>query len=194
MNYRKNSNQTAQQSKKQKAQPLYIKQVGDTAISVLPTFLQNGAVLVKIQRKDGENVRKLQAKVKIHRFQNIDFSAPQGTVICEAMDGIPPATCAELGYRNDGLGYLRTFLCTISNAKTVECRIDCTVCEQDQNKHLVSVGDYVHTEKITLPLQNVRDMACVIALAYDAELERQAQREKAPQKSTSRALDIDYDG
>ena len=61
--------------------PLYVCQRGNTTISVLPTGLRYGAVAIRLQRKEEEQIKKLQCKVKISRISTLDYSVPAGTVM-----------------------------------------------------------------------------------------------------------------
>lgn len=191
---KKNNKYTPTRQSQPAPKPLYISQRGDTIIAVLPTFLRRGAIVVKIQTQGGDKQKKLQAKAAVKRFAELDFCAPVGTVIAEAVDVIPPETCADIGYRDDGKGYARALTVTILDGGQVQVMIVCTLCARDEEGHICSVGDYSHAEKIILPAKDMQDMADAITAAYRAAQAEANQLRPKRQYKSSRKADVDYDG
>ena len=172
--------------------PMYMCQRGNTAISVKPTWLHRGAVAIRLQHQEGEQVKKLQCKTKISCISALDYSAPVGTIIAEAVDTLPPETCAKLGYREDGKGYIRTLSVTMLDDAQVQVSIVCTFCTRDDDGHICSTGQYSHTEKIILTVDDVKEMVKIIQLAYEAELARSEKRKPQRQYQDSKKVDVVY--
>ncbi len=174
--------------------PLYVCQRGNTTISVLPTGLRYGAVAIRLQRKEEEQIKKLQCKVKISRISTLDYSVPAGTVIAEAVDIIPPETCAEIGYRDDNKGYARTLSVTVLDDENVQITIICTLCSRDDQGHICSIGQYRHIEQITLTVADVKEMVKIIQLVHDAELTNAERSKNKKLYRGSKEVDVAYEG
>ncbi len=174
--------------------PLYACQRGNTTISVLPTGLRYGTVAIRLQRKENEQIKKLQCKVKISRVSAIDYSAPAGTVIAEAVDIIPPETCAKIGYRDDNKGYARALSVTILDDAHVQVTIICTLCSRDDQGHICSTGKYKHIEQIVLTVGDVKEMVKIIQLVHDEKLTNEERIKNKKQYRGSKNADVAYDG
>ena len=182
----KSSNQT------KSSKPMYVCQRGDTTISILPTGLRYGVVAIRLQHKEDEKTKKLQCKIKISRISALDYSAPAGTVIAEAVDIIPPEACAKIGYRDDNKGYARALSVTMLDDSQVQIMIICTLCVRDDEGHICSTGQYSHTEKIILTVDDVKEMVKIIQLAYEAELASSEKRKPQRQYQDGKKVDVVY--
>lgn len=172
--------------------PLYVCQRGNTTISVQSAWLHRGAVAIRLQHKENEQIKKLQCKIKISRISELDYSAPAGTIIAEAVDTLPPETCAKLGYREDGKGYIRMLSVTMLQDAQVQVAIICTLCARDDEGHICSIGQYSHMEKIILTVDDAREMVKIIQLAYEAERASSEKRKPQRQYQDSKKVNVAY--
>lgn len=168
-----------------RVRPIYTVSKGQSRLYVLPAY-RKGAVTVRIEHTDGENVKKLCCAVKTNLVLAMEHNAPQGTVTLSAVDIISPEKCVEKGYRDDGLGYVRTLLVTPSGENKVMCSITCTLGERDEEGHICSCGDYSHIEQIELTSQEIAALTAavkaVVLAAEQEENEKAVQPKPAPQR------------
>lgn len=178
--------------------PLYQKQERNAVLTVWPVF-RRGGVIIKIQTdaEDDSKTRKLQCQAKIRDFSRLDYAAPAGTVLMEAVDVISPEKCQQLNYREDGKGYTRRLTVTSIGHEEIQIDICCTLCVQNEDGSLSRWGKYSHTESITLRTADVRQMAKAICAAYQAHLEALSQPAPAKRQRHPRAergLEVQYAG
>lgn len=181
-------------SNSKSVRPMYMCQRGNTTISVQPAWLHRGAVAIRLQHKEDEQIKRLQCKIKISCISELDYSAPAGTIIAEAVDTLPPETCAKLGYREDGKGYIRMLSVTMLQDAQVQVAIICTLCARDDEGHICSIGQYSHTEKIILTVDDVKEMVKIVQLAYDAELSSAKKRKPQSQYHDGKRMDVAHGG
>lgn len=168
-----------------RVRPIYTASKGQSRLYVLPAY-RKGAVTVRIEHTDRENVKKLCSAVKTNLVLSMEHNAPQGTVTLSAVDIISPEKCAEKGYCDDGLGYVRTLLVTPSGENKVMCSITCTLGERDEEGHICSCSDYSHIEQMELTSQEIAALAAavkaVVLAVEQEENEKAAQQKAAPQR------------
>lgn len=160
---------------------IYTARKGQSRLYVLPAY-RKGAVTVRIEHTEGETVKKLCCAVKTNMVLSMTGNAPKKNIT--AVDIISPEKCAEKGYRDDGLGYVRTLLVTPSGEGKVMCSITCTLGERDEEGHICSCGDYSHIEQIELTEQEITALTAavkaVVLAAEQEENEKAAQPKPAP--------------
>ena len=166
-----------------RVRPIYTVSKGQSRLYVLPAY-RKGAVTVRIEHTEGENVKKLCCAIRTNIVLSMAGSVPKKNAT--AVDIISPEKCAEKGYRDDGLGYVRTLLVTPSGEGKVMCSITCTLGERDEEGHICSCGDYSHIEQIELTEQEIAALAAavkeVVLAAEQEENEKAAQPKPAPQR------------
>lgn len=163
---------------KQPPRPLCFIKQDNAVLTVWPRFLAAGYATIRIDTKYPKWTNKLSCKVKCSQLQACDFKAPVGTVICTAQDPISPDLCARKGYRDDGLGYLRTLTITVLPEDALAVAICCTLCSQDEQGALHDYGTYAHTEAIRLPAAALQTEVQRILAASEAAKEEPSHGRK----------------
>lgn len=165
--------------------PLYVYENQNNLLAVLPILIQRGFVVIRIQQTTEKVIKKLSCKIRISQIDNLDATAPIGTVILHAVDILTPEKCAAAEYRTDGCGYARTLTAVVTDNEQIKISIVCTLCSRDDEGHICSTGEYEHTEQIVITQVAMQQLKNAVRAAHNASLnetEAEPQAQKPARK------------
>ena len=182
-----------EKSKSVPMKPLYVLESKSSLLAVMPVLIKKGFVSIRIQHDAEKGPRKLSCKIRISQIDNLDATAPIGTVILHSVDILTPEKCAAAEYRTDGCGYARTLTAVVTDKKQIKISIVCTLCARDDEGHICSAAEYEHVEQIVISQTDMQRLKNAVKVAHNASL-NETEVEQLPQKPTRKKTYSHYKG